>query len=142
MEITLNIDGPLSPERTREAARLAAEAIRYLNHATGRHRGGALEWASDADAVTGSLATMAMRLPQLLDQLGGWLAGECAAGHLRVAYGPYQGDGPAAVAEVRRLYQDAETAANALYAALNAAAQVTAAIGGYPQDDDAGGRDD
>jgi hypothetical protein len=125
----LNIDGPHSPQQTREVASLAAEAIRFLNHATGHHAAAALGWPADADSVTGSMATLVMRLPQLLGQLGDWFERERAAGRLRIAYGPFEGDADAAVTELRRVLGFAGVTAEGVYSALNAAAQITAAIG-------------
>jgi hypothetical protein len=59
----------------------AAEAVRGLNHATIR---GGYVWPSDVDAVVGRLESLAIRLPQALDQAARWLRHEHAAG--RVGY--------------------------------------------------------
>src|SRR5580700_4017636 len=107
MTADLNIDGPHSPQQTRDAARAAAEYIRFLNHATGHHSAQALDWPADADSVTGSVATLVMRLPQLLGQLGDWFEQERAGGHLRIAYGPFEGDPVGAVTELRGLLETA-----------------------------------
>jgi hypothetical protein len=64
-----------------EHAEAAAEAIRWLNHATIR---GGYEWPSDVDDMIGQLLTMVERLPQALDQAGHWLAREYAAGRIGV----------------------------------------------------------
>ena len=58
---------------------MAAEAVRYLNHAI--PRGGVTDPATVAD-VAADLATVAYRLPQLLGALSDWLSAEAAAGHL------------------------------------------------------------
>jgi hypothetical protein len=123
----LSPDAPHSPDRTREAADLAAEALRYLNHAT--RDSGALEYPNDAAAVLASLATLASRLPQLLSQISDRFGADLAAGRLTVEYGPYAGDPRQAVAMVRRLLGDASANAGGLSERLDAAHQVTAAIG-------------
>lgn len=56
----------------------AAEAIRALNHAT---RGG-LEYPADVYDVIASLKLMEQRLPQLYNQLAGFLTAEQEAGHV------------------------------------------------------------
>jgi len=71
-EINLNPGGPHSPERTREAGRTLAEAVRVLNYATRRGEDG-LEHPSDVYDVTGWLNAAAQRMPQLLAQLAAFL---------------------------------------------------------------------
>ena len=61
-------------------ARSAAEAIRSLNHATLGQDG--LGQPADAYEVLGELSLAASRLPQLLGQVGRWLAAALAAGRL------------------------------------------------------------
>lgn len=136
--IDLNIDGPHSPQQTREVASLAAEAIRFLNHATGHHAAAALDWPADADSVTGSVATLVMRLPQLLSQLGDWFERERAAGRLRIAYGNFEGNPAGAVEKLQVLFGEASAFGGGLYSSLHAAAQITAAIGGNPRDEETG----
>ena len=58
---------------------LAAEAVRYLNHAA--PRGGVTVPATVA-TVTADLSAAAYRLPQLLAGLGDWLTAEAAAGRV------------------------------------------------------------
>ena len=69
-----------SPARTLALARTAAEAVRSLNHAT--LGGGGLAQPADAYAVLGELSLAASGLPQLLAQVGRWLAAALAAGRL------------------------------------------------------------
>ncbi len=126
--IILSTGGPHSSEYTRQVAEAAAEAIRVLNHATLNHAAQALRYPADADAVVESLATAAMRLPQLLEQLGYRLAEWGVAGRLKVTYGPWQGDCAGAVADIQQELYDAGHAINAAYEALNRARQVTATI--------------
>jgi uncharacterized membrane protein YccC len=59
----------------------AARAIRDLNHLT-RHPD-ALADPAELSQLLADLATMASRLPQLLDQLHSWLRHEHHAAHLR-----------------------------------------------------------
>lgn len=75
----------MTPENTRKAANQAAEAIRFLNHATFPGRTAALRYPGDVDAVLVALDALGERLPQLLDQLGAWMAAETKAGRIRVA---------------------------------------------------------
>ena len=70
----------MTPRRRpgRPPARSAAEAIRSLNHATLGQDG--LGQPADAYEVLGELSLAASRLPQLLGQVGRWLAAALAAG--------------------------------------------------------------
>ena len=72
--------GPHHDQATIALAEITAEAIRALNHAT--RDPGAITEPFTLYAVTASLATLAGRLPQLCEQLTGWLARESAAGRL------------------------------------------------------------
>jgi hypothetical protein len=71
--------GPYADATTSGAADLAAETIRYLNHAAAK--GGITEPATIA-AVTSSLTTAAYRLPQLLHTISEWLRAETTAGRI------------------------------------------------------------
>jgi hypothetical protein len=90
-ELTDRLGGPHADEHTAAAARLAAEAARFLNYATGPHAAEGLTEPATVDRITGNLAEAASRLPQLCGQLGDYLAHEFAAGHLADDYGrlPY-----------------------------------------------------
>ena len=67
-----------SPQASPAAlARTAAEAVRSLNHAT--LGGDGLEQPSGAYQVLGELSLTASRIPQLLGQVGRWLAAALAA---------------------------------------------------------------
>ena len=61
---------------------MPAEAIRYLNYATGSHSSEGLIYPSTVYLIAGRLGMAADRMPQLFDQLSRWLAAEDAAGHL------------------------------------------------------------
>jgi hypothetical protein len=140
--VRLSLGVPPSPQYTREVAAAAAEAIRVLNHATFSGQGGALACPSDADAVIRSVATLASRLPQLLDQVREWLRGELRAGRLEAAYGPYAGDPSAALAAAGTPLLDAAAIAARLQAALEEAAGITSTLGASPGpgDDEEPGR--
>ena len=81
-ELTRRLDGPHADEHTTAAADLAAEAVRFLNYATGSHSGAGLRYPATVYALTANLAAAAHRMPQLCDQLTRWLESELAAGHL------------------------------------------------------------
>jgi hypothetical protein len=81
-ELDARLDGPHAAEHTTAAATLAAEAIRYLNYATGSHRDAGLEYPGDAYCVAASLSRALCCMPQALDQLGDWLRTQAAAGLL------------------------------------------------------------
>jgi hypothetical protein len=71
--------GPYADASTAGAGDLAAETVRYLNHAAAK--GGITDPATIAD-LTASLATTAYRLPQLLNTISEWLRAETTAGRI------------------------------------------------------------
>lgn len=81
MNVDLNIDGPHGSDYTREVAEAMTEAARVLCHASIGPAPG-LEDASDADTVTGFMASTAARLDQLAHQLSGFLERMHDAGRL------------------------------------------------------------
>jgi hypothetical protein len=116
-----------SPDGTLTLARTAAEAIRSLNHAT--LGGDGLEQPADAYAVLGELSLTASRLPQLLGQVGRWLAAALAAGRL----GCDDGTDPAcAVSGAAIFISDARGSAAALASNLSQAQQQLAPVNGRP----------
>jgi hypothetical protein len=123
--ININTALPPDPQYVIELAEGLAEIARALNHQT-LH--GALESPEDADVVVSALATMAHRLPQLLDQVGHWLDAEAQAGHLEVTSGKFAGR-PGAVANAVRILLDAAAARfREAETALEAAHQITGAM--------------
>ena len=113
-----------SPDGTLALARAAAEAVRALNHAT---LGGGLGQPSDAYAVLGELSLTASRIPQLLGQVGRWLAAALAAGRL----GCDDGTDPAAAVSGAWLFiSDARASAASLARDLGHAQQQLAAVHG------------
>jgi hypothetical protein len=116
-----------SPDGTLALARTAAEAIRSLNHAT--LGGDGLEQPADAYAILGELSLAASRLPQLLGQVGRWLAAALAAGRL----GCDNGTDPAcAVSGAAIFISDARGSAAALAGNLSQAQQQLAPVNGRP----------
>jgi hypothetical protein len=112
------MDGPHSDEDTAAVAELAAEAVRFLNYATGHHAAPGFTFPATACSVTGSLALAASRLGQCFAQVTDFLDRELAAGRL----GDDSGCHPALPVErARRHLEHADQAARALAAALAAA---------------------
>ena len=90
-----------TPTTAQEAAGIAAEAIRALNHQTrpGATQNGTGLDVSDVYDLLAELALMAGRLPQLLRQLEGLLDALVEDGQVRIIDGPNAGD-PVAVAAI------------------------------------------
>jgi hypothetical protein len=116
-----------SPEETLALARTAAGAVRSLNHATLGGEG--LARPADAYGLLGELSLAASGLPQLLGQVGRWLASALAAGQL----GCDDGTNPAAAVSGAWLFiSDARSAAATLARDLDHAQQQLAAVHGGP----------
>ena len=118
-----------SPDRTLALARTAAGAVRSLNHATLGGQG--LAQPADAYGLLGELSQAAAGLPQLLAQVGRWLAAALAAGRL----GCDDGTDPAAAVSGAWLFiSDARSTAAALARDLDCAQQQLAAVHGAPEE--------
>ena len=116
-----------SPDETLALARTAAGAVRSLNHATLGGEG--LDWPAEAYELIGELALAVAGLPQLLAQVGRWLASALAAGRL----GCDDGTDPAgAVSGAWLFISDARNTAAALARDLGRAQQQLAAVNGGP----------
>jgi hypothetical protein len=116
--LAVGLDGPHSDEDTAAVAELAAEAVRFLNYATGPHASTGLTYPATAYAVTGSLNLAASRLGQCLAQVTDFLDCELAAGRL----GDDSRGHPALPVERARRHLDyAARAAHALADELSAA---------------------
>jgi len=116
-----------SPEETLALARTAAAAVRSLNHATLGGEG--MEQPADAYGLLGELSLAAAGLPQLLAQVGRWLASALAAGRL----GCDDGTEPAAAISGAWLFiSGARASANALARDPGRAQQQLAADNGRP----------
>ena len=119
-----------SPRETLALARAAAGAVRSLNHAT--LGGDGLDQPADAYELIGELALAAAGLPQLLAQVGRWLASALAAGRL----GCDDGTDPAgAVSGAWLFISDARNTAAALARDLGQAQQQLAAVHGEPEEE-------
>ena len=98
----------------------AAEEVRALNHAT-RPGAGGLAFPAGAYDVTGSLAMLAARLPQVMARLLAFLQAEAAAGQLVVVAGEHAGDPAAMLTAVTADLDAAVAAARRPHQALDAA---------------------
>lgn len=137
--LDLNPDTPHSPERTRQLADVAAEAIRTLNYATMIDRGG-LDYPGDAYELLGTLGQLAARLPQLCGQVSAWLDAEQAAGNLGEVPAPrgrYGGDSARAVTAAGSALAEAGRTASHLSSLLGEAQSAIAGVEYVgPADDD------
>lgn len=77
------LHGPHADEHTAATAHLAAEAVRYLNYATGPDHGAqGLEFPGTAYSTAWGLSAAAQRMPQLFEQLAAALFKQYADGLL------------------------------------------------------------
>jgi len=120
----------LQPAGPAALARTAAEAVRSLTHAT--LGGDGLGQPADAYEVLGELSLTASRIPQLLGQVGRWLAAALAAGRL----GCDDGTDPAAVSGAWLFLSDARGSAAALARDLEQAQQQLATVNGGPSQEE------
>lgn len=124
------VDGPHNPERTAAAARLIADAVRFLNYATLPASGApGIGYAGDVDNVLGALESAAGGLQQTLRQLAECLRDDLATGRLRLDLNRPHADNPAQAVEFARsgLTVAARTCGS-LQATLSGARQVTAGM--------------
>lgn len=126
-EIQRRLDGPHADEHTAAAADLAAEAIRFLNYATGSHSPAALTFPSTAYLLAADLSRAAERMPQLFDQIARWLDDQLADGMLGTDSGAPADD---AVTTARRHLTDAAIRASMLAADLARVQNDLAAVNG------------
>jgi hypothetical protein len=118
---------PAAGDDTTALARAAAEAIRGLNHATGREDG--LSQPSAAYDVLGSLSLAASRFSQALAQVDRYLSRALADGKL----GHDLGEDPCFAVGCAGLFlDDARLSAAALAGDLGAAQQQLALVNGRP----------
>jgi hypothetical protein len=118
-ELERRLDGPHADEHTAATADLAAEAIRFLNYATGSHSPQGLVFPSTAYLIAADLSSATHRMVQLFSQLADWLAREDAAGML----GTDDGRPSAEVVSAARKRLAAASASATLLAAQLAALQ-------------------
>jgi|HubBroStandDraft_2_1064218.scaffolds.fasta_scaffold1401600_2 hypothetical protein len=133
-DIDLSTGAPPDPAETRKLAETMAELARVLNHRTRHHE--ALRYPPDADKVVREIALMASRLPQLLEQVGSWLADEEAAAGVEVTSGQFAGRPAAAVTAARLRLDAARLEADELHGALEYAGHVLAELGAAEDEDD------
>ena len=117
VELARRLDGPHADEHTTAAADLAAEAVRFLNYATGPHAPAGLTGPATVCLVAGNLALAAKRMTQLFAQLDDWLDTEALLGYLGTDDGTPSADVAAAA---RANLVNARGAANYLCAYLEA----------------------
>jgi hypothetical protein len=122
-----------SPQAASPAAlaRTAAETIRSLNHLT--LGPGGLQQPADVYEVLGDLSLAASRLPQLIGQIGRWLATALAAGVLGC---DDRTDPACAVSGAGIFLSDARGSAAALARDLEQAQQQLAAVNGRPSQEE------
>lgn len=130
------VDGPHSAEKTAAAARLIADAVRFLNYASlPASRAPGISYAGDVDDVVGAIAGAVNGLQQTLDQLTYCLQRDLAGGHLQLDdYGRRYAHSPAYAVEAAGV--ELETAKNLcgqLRDALNRARRFTGSM--YLEDD-------
>jgi hypothetical protein len=127
-ELERGLDGPHADEHTAAAADLAAEAVRFLNYATGHHAPeGGLTWPSTVYEVVGRLSQAALGMPQLFTQMSTWLATELADGRIGM---DDRSDATPAVADARAHLNAAKHAALRLERELSAAQNALSAVNG------------
>jgi hypothetical protein len=126
-ELEARLNGPHTDEHTADAADLAAEAVRYLNYATGPHSPEGLRYPATVCHIAGNLALAVKRMTQLVAQLDDWLDTEHLLGHL----GTDDGTPPAdVVAAARANLVSARGAANYLCAHLETLQNGTSGLNG------------
>jgi hypothetical protein len=135
-ELTARLDGPHADEHTAAAADLCAEAVRFLNYATGSHSPAGLVYPSTVYLIAGDLGLAAKRMTQLFAQLDDWLDTEDLLGHLGTDDGQPSTD---VVATPRENLVSARAAANCLCARLEALQNSTSGRNGRGPDRREGG---
>ena len=130
--ISITTSAPADPAIVTEYGDALPLLVAALNHVTRHHE--ALNEPYDVDRLIRNLATAAARLPQLLEQVAGWLEAEQAAGRIEMASGSrFPSSGLAANQAGIRLEQ-AQAHARMLQQALDAAASVTCDMSGVEDD--------
>jgi hypothetical protein len=91
-ELAARLDGPHADEHTAGAAELCAEAVRFLNYATGSHSPEGLVFPATVYSIAADLSSAAYRMTQLFGQLADQLARQDADGLLGTDDGSPTGD--------------------------------------------------
>ncbi len=127
VELERRLDGPHDDEHTAAAAHLCAEAVRFLNYATGSHAPEALHWPGTVYEITAGMYLAAGRMPQCFDQLAAWLRRENAA----EMFGTDDGTPPGDVVAYASLHLNAAAAlARMLTAELSGAQNAMSGLNG------------
>lgn len=118
----------LTPDDARALANQASEAIRVLNHATLPANGcPGLSSPSDAYRMVGTLAELASRMPQLLEQVSAFLQRQLQLDRVAVDHGAFAGDPFGAICTASDALERCATAdARRLAKALDVAQQAVA----------------
>lgn len=119
--MSLNPDGPHSPDYTRQVGEAFAESVRVLNHATAGKQG--LTFPADAYDLLGCLMTGTAGLEQTARQLAQFLEEQLQAERLAVPAGRYAGRPGVAVAAAGGHLKTARIAARQLADTLDRAQQ-------------------
>ena len=132
--ISIVTDAPADPATVTEYGDALPELVRALNHITRHHE--AMDYPPDADRLIRNVSRAASMLPQLLEQVSGWLEAEQAAGRIEMAFGSLFPD-PAHAADAARMdLEQAQAHARMLQQALDAAAAVTCDMSGVEDGSD------
>ena len=126
-ELERRLDGPHADEHTSATADLAAEAIRFLNYATGSHSPEGMIYPATVYEIAADLSSATHRMTQLFGQLADWLAREDAAGMLGTDDGQLSAE---VVAAARKRLAAASASANLLSAQLAALQNGIAGLNG------------
>ncbi|BCK74056.1 hypothetical protein Srufu_080090 (plasmid) [Streptomyces libani subsp. rufus] len=118
LKAPLRQDAYMADNTPAQHADTAAEAVRALNYTTlAWEAGEGWQHPGDAYSTVGGVSTMAMRLPQALDQISVLIQRLESERHLRSDRGTLDSD----LAEVYAGLGEAKAAADALHQALNRA---------------------
>ena len=131
-EISITTSAPPDPAILTEYGDALPELVRALAHVTLHHE--ALAEPQDADRLIRNIAEAVSRLPQLLEQVAGWLTAEQAAGRIRTAGGSRFPGAAIAVGVALTDLEQAQAHARMLQQSLDAAASVTSDMAGVEDD--------
>ena len=129
--ISITTSAPADPATVTEYGDALPELVRALNHVTLHHE--AMEYPSDADRLLRNISLAVSRLPQLLEQVSGWLQAEQAAGRIEMAHDSTYPSAAVAADVARLQLEQAQAHARMLQQALDAAAAVTCDMSGVEE---------
>jgi hypothetical protein len=129
MNVTLDTDGPRTPEYVQEVARAHAESARVLAHLT--MSGEAVPSPPDVNRIIGHLQAAAESYRSILSNLSQQLTYQNAADMVRMAHGTtYEGNPDEAVTATWQALDQAMADAMQLQDRLGVAANITSAMEG------------